>query len=670
MKKRFVSFLLVISIIISITSFCCSIISSASAETAVISVESKNAAADSEVRIVVNIKNNPGIASAKFTISFDSMLTLIDAENGGAFDALNFSGPRNYTSPCSFSWNSESVETAENGTVLTLSFKVSADAEPDSILPVEISYHRDDIYNYDLESVAVAFESGSISVVDYIPGDVNRDLIVNGKDVTLLRRYIVGGYDVYINETAADVNDDGVINGKDITLLRQYNAGGYSVTLKPSSLGCKHNLEHFPAKDVACTEDGNIEYWYCTKCGRYFTDSAGKNRISPDNTVIKADGHTFSDEWSSDSTHHWHSAVCEHTSEIADYAEHTFVGHKCSVCGAPETDDQEFTVRFVDFDNSIIDIQTVKHGHNATAPDDPVRKNYSFIGWDNEFNNVVSDLIIKAQYIRQYSVTFIDYDGTVIASEVVNSGESVIPPQAPVREGYTFDSWDQSYENIGSDKEITALYKINRYTVTFINPDGTVIAELSNIAHGAKITPPETADIFFDWSETKGYRFTGWKNWDKDQPVVGNMTVTADYSEEMTDPIIAVETKEIIKGTTTANLSVYLCGSFENIYGMYLKIQYAQQLSLNSNLITVNSRFIGSESALDTKKGVYELSWADGQGIDINERLEILSLTVNVDKYTDAGDYDISLLNDSYIIDGNLSKITPVTVVGHIIISE
>lgn len=34
--------------------------------------------------------------------------------------------------------------------------------------------------------------------------------------------------------------------------------------------------------------------------------------------------HTFSDEWSSDDTYHWHAATCEHQEEVKDKAEHTW----------------------------------------------------------------------------------------------------------------------------------------------------------------------------------------------------------------------------------------------------------------------------------------------------------------------------------------------------------
>ena len=63
-------------------------------------------------------------------------------------------------------------------------------------------------------------------------GDINGDGVVTTKDVTALRRYIAGGYDVECVESSLDVNGDGVVTTKDVTMLRRYIAGGYGVELK------------------------------------------------------------------------------------------------------------------------------------------------------------------------------------------------------------------------------------------------------------------------------------------------------------------------------------------------------------------------------------------------------------------------------------------------------
>ena len=69
-------------------------------------------------------------------------------------------------------------------------------------------------------------------------GDINKDSEVNAKDVTILRRYLAGGWendeeeiDLFSSELfdwfAADCNGDGEVDAKDVTRLRRYLAGGW-----------------------------------------------------------------------------------------------------------------------------------------------------------------------------------------------------------------------------------------------------------------------------------------------------------------------------------------------------------------------------------------------------------------------------------------------------------
>ena len=45
------------------------------------------------------------------------------------------------------------------------------------------------------------------------------------------------------------------------------------------------DLKHFPAKAVTEDSEGNIEYWYCSGCGKYYSDKDGTKEIAKADTV-------------------------------------------------------------------------------------------------------------------------------------------------------------------------------------------------------------------------------------------------------------------------------------------------------------------------------------------------------------------------------------------------
>ena len=55
-----------------------------------------------------------------------------------------------------------------------------------------------------------------------------------------------------------------------------------------------HTLSKTEAKEAACTEDGNIEYWTCSECGKLYSDEEGTTEITEKDTVIKSLGHNWS----------------------------------------------------------------------------------------------------------------------------------------------------------------------------------------------------------------------------------------------------------------------------------------------------------------------------------------------------------------------------------------
>ena len=59
---------------------------------------------------------------------------------------------------------------------------------------------------------------------------------------------------------------------------------------------------------------------------------------------------------------------------------------------------EQHTVTFLDWDGTVLSEQTVEYGQAAVAPDDPTREGYTFVGWDRDFNNVTEDISVCAMY--------------------------------------------------------------------------------------------------------------------------------------------------------------------------------------------------------------------------------------------------------------------------------
>lgn len=138
-----------------------------------------------------------------------------------------------------------------------------------------------------------------------------------------------------------------------------------------------------------------------------------------------------------------------------------------------------YTVTFKDWNGTILKSEQVEKGHSATAPENPTREGYTFTGWDKDFSNVQSDLIVTAQYTQNtpsttyYTVTFKDWDGTVLKTQQVEKGHAATAPTNPTREGYTFIGWDKDFTNVQSNLIVTAKYQKNGSASSFVGFEST-----------------------------------------------------------------------------------------------------------------------------------------------------------------------------------------------------
>lgn len=199
----------------------------------------------------------------------------------------------------------------------------------------------------------------------------------------------------------------------------------------------------------------------------------------------------------------------------------------------------EHTVRFRNYDNSLIASVTVAHGEAVVPPPDPSRPMtaryvYTFTGWDADLSRVLTDMTVTAQYarkVRNYTVTFTDDAGNVLAVREVPYGSSAIAPDPPVKPAdaeyeYEFTGWSGNYKNVTDDRVCAAQYSAfpRTYAVTFTDWDGEVLKE-EQVPYMGTASPPDAptreADAQYE------YTFAGWEG--STENISQDGTVTARY---------------------------------------------------------------------------------------------------------------------------------------------
>ena len=137
---------------------------------------------------------------------------------------------------------------------------------------------------------------------------------------------------------------------------------------------------------------------------------------------------------------------------------------------------------------------TQDYGTKITTPADPTRKGYTFKGWDKEIPKTMpaENITVKAQWeINQYTIAFDTNGGSEIAPITQDYGTEITAPDNPTREGYTFIGWDRDIPEImpAENITVTAQWEINLYTITFDTNGGSEIAPITQ-DYGTNITVP------------------------------------------------------------------------------------------------------------------------------------------------------------------------------------
>ena len=152
----------------------------------------------------------------------------------------------------------------------------------------------------------------------------------------------------------------------------------------------------------------------------------------------------------------------------------------------------KYTVTFMDGENVLKAYTNVRHGDTVTAPEVSEKDGKTFVGWDKKFDVVTSDLTINAVYdVDTFTVTFKDGEKVLETQTVEYEAAATAPDTARLSppEGKHFEKWDKDFSRVTENMEVSAVYELNVYTVIFKNGDTTIKTE--RVKHGFAATAPK-----------------------------------------------------------------------------------------------------------------------------------------------------------------------------------
>lgn len=167
----------------------------------------------------------------------------------------------------------------------------------------------------------------------------------------------------------------------------------------------------------------------------------------------------------------------------------------------------KYTVTFMDGEKVLKAFTNVPHGDTVIAPEVPEKDGKTFKGWDKDFSKVTSDLTINAVYdVNTFTVTFKDGEKVLETQTVEYEAAATAPDTARLSppEGKHFAKWDKDFSKVTEDIEVSAVYELNEYTVTFKNGETTLKTEM--VKHGFAATQPNVYDTatkkFVGWDKS------------------------------------------------------------------------------------------------------------------------------------------------------------------------
>lgn len=239
-----------------------------------------------------------------------------------------------------------------------------------------------------------------------------------------------------------------------------------------------HEMTKTEAEEAKCEEDGNNEYYTCSRCSGVFKDEKGETATSVEDEKIDALGHDY-DETKSE-TNLTRPVYDEETGTWSK----GYYTHVCSHDASHTTKEYVDRADYTDYDKAISDLEKLLEQDLSDEAKENIEKALeeanklpdNLIDSEQDKINKAVEGINKAiedntGNLKTYTVTFVDDDGQTLKTESVISGNDATAPinvtkTADETYHYTFNGWDKSFTNVTSDLTVKAKFTSAEHNFT------------------------------------------------------------------------------------------------------------------------------------------------------------------------------------------------------------
>ena len=278
---------------------------------------------------------------------------------------------------------------------------------------------------------------------------------------------------------------------------RKCSVCGTEETMIVPSLG--HSMTATAGKAATCTEAGNSAYWSCSRCGKFFSDAAGKTEIAKDSWIIAALGHDEATRAAVAATCYVSGRTAETyckrcglvlvpSTSIPATGKHTYENGVCSTCGVKNP------LADVKSDNIKVDSKD-----NKTAAGDGL-----VIKADDTITGEVLADIKAAVSDGAITVTVTDTLQLTNEQKATDGGKSALTEAAKTAGDEVKKELNKLAEKLDAlrgdkSRKNAQLEKVVDVTVALVKTEGNeikTVAQLIELPHSVTVTIPITDELY------------------------------------------------------------------------------------------------------------------------------------------------------------------------------